>query len=80
MQTVISGKWAERSKSESSSRGNFVELPSGRNISNAVHKTTGDKSDNTQGISLALFYFMQFIDHDIIKTPEGKVLNTLCPL
>ncbi|KAL4232189.1 hypothetical protein ACF0H5_009764 [Mactra antiquata] len=45
-------------------------LPNPRHISNVVHKTTSDKADTTDGHTLALFYFMQFLDHDIIKTPE----------
>jgi hypothetical protein len=63
----ISGKSKIRSKSVKG--GN---LPSARRVSNAVHSTPTPKGDNTHDISIALFYFLQFIDHDLAKTPEGK--------
>jgi hypothetical protein len=69
-----SDKWHLRQFSVTSTRRprNNVRLPSARNISNVVHSsTTQPKPDNDDNIALALFYFMQFIDHDLAKTPEG---------
>ncbi|XP_045190108.2 peroxidasin homolog pxn-2-like [Mercenaria mercenaria] len=62
------GRWLMRTRGT-----NGQPLPSARKISNTVHKTTTPKIDNNDSISLALFYFMQFIDHDLAKTPEGEI-------
>ncbi|XP_053407489.1 peroxidase mlt-7-like [Mercenaria mercenaria] len=67
------GKWKIRKLSVTSRPRKKVFLPSARKISNVVHKTTKPKPENEDSISLGLFYFMQFIDHDLAKTAEGHV-------
>jgi hypothetical protein len=52
-----------------------VPLPTPRSVSNAVHATPSVKPDNDVAASLALFYFMQFIDHDITNTPKGNNIS-----
>ena len=69
--------WSERSRSVTSSRGNVVSLPSGRSISNAVHSYNGTTPTNTEGVSLAFFQWGQFLDHDIVSTPEGKYTEAM---
>ncbi|XP_053407483.1 peroxidasin homolog pxn-2-like [Mercenaria mercenaria] len=71
------GRWNARADSVTGTNRNPVALPTSRSVSNAVHTTSETKADNDVGVSLALFYFMQFIDHDIVKTPEGTVRDTI---
>lgn len=52
-------------------------LPTSRRVSNVVHATPSVKPDNDVSASLALFYFMQFIDHDLTDTPKGNTLYSL---
>ncbi|KAL4232190.1 hypothetical protein ACF0H5_009765 [Mactra antiquata] len=73
-QAYQNSQWAPRNRSVDPTT-RREPLPNPRNISNVVHKTTSDKADTTDGHTLALFYFMQFIDHDIILTPDGNVGN-----
>ncbi|KAH3832975.1 hypothetical protein DPMN_106271 [Dreissena polymorpha] len=65
------GKWNPRRKSVTGTNNEMVLLPGTRNISNAVHATDSDKPLNKESLSDAFFYFMQFISHDVTKTPEG---------
>ncbi|XP_052240741.1 myeloperoxidase-like [Dreissena polymorpha] len=64
-------KWNPRRKSVTGTNNEIVLLPGTRNISNAVHATDSDKPLNKESLSDAFFYFMQFITHDVTKTPEG---------
>lgn len=67
-QAYANGKWNPRALTVSKK-----PLPTSRSISNKVHKTDTNKIDNDSGLSLALFYYMQFLDHDVIRTPTGFV-------
>ncbi|KAH3861659.1 peroxidasin homolog pxn-2-like [Dreissena polymorpha] len=73
------GKWSARRKSVTGTNRNIVLLPGARKISNAVHATDSDKPLDKASLSSAFIYFLQFISHDITKTPEGDVpTNTDC--
>ncbi|KAL4231080.1 hypothetical protein ACF0H5_008663 [Mactra antiquata] len=62
-------KWSIRTKTADG----VGVLPDVRTVSEKVHSVSGKKDENEKNISLALFYFMQFIDHDLAKTPEGSI-------
>ena len=67
----------ERQRSVTSGRGVIVELPTARDISNAVHRYEGE-DDGTDtpvrdDVSQMLWAWGQFLAHDIVETPEGNV-------
>jgi len=69
---MTTGNWGiHESTWNSSNRNGFTPLPAARSVSNNVHATDTNKGENTQGLSLAIVYFMQFLAHDILKTPDG---------
>ena len=73
--TIYTGIWVERQRSVTSGRGTVVELPTARDISNAVHRYDGedDGTDTpvSDDVSHMLWAWGQFLAHDIVETPEG---------
>lgn len=67
------GRWNPRDESVTGTRREPVDLPNARTISEAVHKPGDSGVADSASFTLALFQWGQFVDHDIISTPEGNL-------